>query len=193
MPADFHPDSAHSAIANITLATRLRDENQTFSKQDRAMYDYVGLHPDKTFAQIYEHGDNKTKFNHVDKTNIPDKDFNPRIQFYDGGGEPRWMFIFGKGDALDTKSGMQLGLCTLIEVLRQTDAEIMATSPEELAKIDVYPVVYPHFEDIGRPGNPSPVPKAEKSHLIYFTKEQYARIHQTVEAFLDPNNRHEIH
>ncbi len=184
MHSDLSADTAKSAIVAISLASRFRDENQSFSRTDIALYHYLDQHPDKTFSHLYEARQAELIRNSVDKTNIPPADFNPRVTYYDEPGNSRWLVQFGKAEKLDSQSGLQLGLCTLIESMRQTDEEIAQTDPAVMEKIDVIPLIYPHFEDIGDPERPTPVFKPKESLLIYLTTEQYRQLHQTVEDFL---------
>jgi len=121
----------------------------------------------------------------IDKTHIRLEDFRPRITFHDEPKNARWLLKFGKADPLESQSGMQLGLCTLVESMRQLDAEIANTPADELANIDYIPLVYPHFEDIGDRDRPTPVFKPRQSFLFFFTKEQYQLLHRTVDSFLD--------
>ena len=189
MSADFTPAVTYDTVAAISLATRLHDENQSFASQDKALYAFINLHPEKSFDDLYSQGNNQDKFKNVDKTQIPPRDFNPRVYFNDNDNEGRWMVTFGKAEMLDNQSGMQLGLCTLTEVLRQTDKLIAGTSEAELANIDAIPLIYPHFEFTGGGKNPSPVLRPEKSLYIFVTKEQYQQLHQVVEDFLSPSSR----
>lgn len=192
MPADFSPTVTYDTVAAISLATRLRDENQSFASQDKALYTFIKFHPEKSFDDLYSQGNNQEKFKNVDKTQIPPRDFNPRVYFNDNDREGRWMVTFGKAEMLDNLRGMQLGLCTLTEVLRQTDKLIAGTSDEELAKIDAIPLIYPHFDFVGSGKNPAPVLRPEKSLYIFVTKEQYQQLHQVVEDFLSPDSRSSV-
>ncbi|MFA5894875.1 MAG: hypothetical protein WC851_03810 [Candidatus Shapirobacteria bacterium] len=189
MSADLSASITHDTVVAISIATKLRDESQSFATQDRALYSFLQLHPDKTFDDLYSHENNRDKFKNVDKTGILMRDFKPHVYFNENGGENRWMVAFGKAEMLDVQSGMQLGLCTLTEVLRQTDELIAHTSEEELAGIDAIPLVYPHFEFVGGGKDPAPVLRPEKSLYIFVTKDQYQQLHQVVEDFLSPENK----
>lgn len=184
MLADLDTSAVQQSIANISLGAHFRDEHNAFGPADRALYTYLAQHPDKSFSHLYDASVDKMEGRTIDKTHISIDEFNPRIVFHDEPGNARWLMLFGKAEKIDSQSGMQLGLCTLVESMRQLDVEIANTPEAELSEVEVLPLIYPHFEDIGDQERPTPVFKPKQSFLLFLTKDQYQLLHQTVDDFL---------